>query len=163
ERLSRALHRAHHWLSQDSVAARTFPPLQPEMMLRQPDLAATLETIARSGFGGFYFGELGRAIAEAVQSRGGFITAADMTTYRTLPGCFGRRAGGEAGRPARRRHRLPLCRRRGGQPGLADPERRLRVRVRRRGRGDRDPAPEPRLLLQPRPGPRQPAGAAETD
>jgi gamma-glutamyltranspeptidase/glutathione hydrolase len=83
ENLARRLHADHAWLSQDPEAARTFPPLAAGMTLRQPDLATTLAAIGRNGFGGFYFGELGRAIAEAVGRRGGFVTAADMAGFRS--------------------------------------------------------------------------------
>jgi gamma-glutamyltranspeptidase/glutathione hydrolase len=82
ENLARQLHTDHAWLSQDPEAQRVLPPLLADMKLRQPDLAATLELLGRSGFGGFYFGELGRTIAEAVQRRGGFLTSADMAAHR---------------------------------------------------------------------------------
>jgi gamma-glutamyltranspeptidase / glutathione hydrolase len=83
ENLARQLHADHPWLSQDREAARLLPPLLAGMKLRQPELATTLETIGRNGFGGFYFGELGRAIADAVGRRDGFVTAADMASYRS--------------------------------------------------------------------------------
>jgi gamma-glutamyltranspeptidase/glutathione hydrolase len=82
ENLARQLHADHPWLSQDPEAARVLPPLLAGMKLRQPELAVTLETIGRNGFGGFYFGELGRTIAAAVGRRGGFLTAADMAGFR---------------------------------------------------------------------------------
>ncbi len=80
--LANQLHTDHAWLSQDAEARRVLPPLMADMKLRQPDLATTLEQIGRSGFGGFYFGELGRAIADAVQRRDGFLTSADMASHR---------------------------------------------------------------------------------
>ena len=83
ENLAARLSADHHWLAQDAEAARVFPPLKAGMTLRQPDLAATLEAIGRSGFGGFYFGELGQAIAAAVERRGGFLTAADLAGFRS--------------------------------------------------------------------------------
>ena len=82
EILARQLHTDHGWLAQDPETRRVLPPLLADMKLRQPELATTLEVIGRSGFGGFYFGELGRTIAEAVQRRGGFLTAADMAAHR---------------------------------------------------------------------------------
>jgi len=45
--------------------------------------AASLGGIARRGFGGFYFGELGVQIAESIQRRGGFVTPADMAAHRS--------------------------------------------------------------------------------
>lgn len=71
------------WLGQENETARVLPPLKAGMKLRQPDLAVTLRSIGRNGFGGFYFGELGQAIAAAVGQRGGFLTAADMAAFRT--------------------------------------------------------------------------------
>jgi gamma-glutamyltranspeptidase/glutathione hydrolase len=82
ENLSRQLHADHAWLSQDPEAARVLPPLLAGMKLRQPELATTLEQISRRGFAGFYFGELGRTIAEAVERRGGFLTGGDMAAHR---------------------------------------------------------------------------------
>jgi len=82
ENLSRQLHADHVWLAQDPEARRVLPPLLPDMKLRQPELATTLELIGRNGFGGFYFGELGRTIAEAVQRRDGFLSSADMAAHR---------------------------------------------------------------------------------
>src|SRR5207237_1430832 len=76
------LHDHHHWLAKEAETARVLPPLLPGMKLRQPELATTLEEIGRSGFGNFYFGELGRAIAAAVESRGGFLTAGDLAAHR---------------------------------------------------------------------------------
>ena len=83
ENLARQLHADHPWLSQDAEAARVLPPMLAGMKLRQPELATTLETIGRNGFGGFYFGELGRAIAAAIQRRDGFVTSADMASFRS--------------------------------------------------------------------------------
>ena len=82
ENLSHQLHADHPWLSQEPEARRVLPPLMPDMKLRQPELATTLELIGRNGFGGFYFGELGRTIAEAVQRRDGFLTSADLASHR---------------------------------------------------------------------------------
>ena len=75
ENLARQLHADHAWLAQDPEARRVLPPMMAGMKLRQPELATTLEPIGRNGFGGFYFGELGRTIAAAVQRRGGFLTS----------------------------------------------------------------------------------------
>ena len=49
---------------------------------RQPDLARTLETIAREGRAGFYEGPVARRIAEDVQSAGGCLTAEDLSAHR---------------------------------------------------------------------------------
>ncbi|HEY2805988.1 MAG TPA: gamma-glutamyltransferase [Gemmatimonadales bacterium] len=45
---------------------------------RNPDLAATLRTIAQDGIGVFYGGALGRRIADHVRSLGGYLAADDF-------------------------------------------------------------------------------------
>lgn len=59
-------------------------PLQRGEMLRQPQLAATLETISRQGPAAFYRGPIAADIVAAVQSAGGVMTAADLAAYRPL-------------------------------------------------------------------------------
>ena len=81
--LGRAFAEAAHWLLREADTAKALPPLKTGMLFRQPELAGALEQIGRRGFGGFYFGELGAAIAEAVQKRGGFLTAADLAAHRS--------------------------------------------------------------------------------
>jgi gamma-glutamyltranspeptidase / glutathione hydrolase len=49
---------------------------------RNPDLAASLRTIARDGIGVFYGGSLGTTIAEGLQELGGFLTAEDLAGHR---------------------------------------------------------------------------------
>ena len=48
-----------------------------------PALAASLATIAAEGRDAFYRGELGRAIVRDSQRRGGWLTAADLSTHRS--------------------------------------------------------------------------------
>ena len=69
-------------LMSDRETARTLPPLKEGMQLRQPDLASTLATVARGGWAPFYFGEVGQAIATAIEKRDGFVTAGDMRAHR---------------------------------------------------------------------------------
>src|SRR4051794_35957250 len=52
--------------------------------LRQPDLAGTLEQIAREGAGALYGGDLGRALVAHVRAHGGEITDADLAEYRVV-------------------------------------------------------------------------------
>lgn len=59
-------------------------PLGAGDTLRQTDLAATLELIARDGARGFYEGETARKIAADVQAHGGAMTAADLHTYQAI-------------------------------------------------------------------------------
>ncbi|HSR41145.1 MAG TPA: gamma-glutamyltransferase, partial [Longimicrobiales bacterium] len=45
---------------------------------RNPDLAATLRTIAEEGAGALYGGGLGRRIVDGIRERGGFLTLGDL-------------------------------------------------------------------------------------
>jgi gamma-glutamyltranspeptidase / glutathione hydrolase len=51
-------------------------------LLRQPDLARTLERIARNGPAGFYEGETAKLIEDEMKAHGGLITRADLKAYR---------------------------------------------------------------------------------
>ncbi len=53
---------------------------QPGEIFRQPELARTLERIAKDP-GDFYHGALARELAAAIQKSGGLITAADLAAY----------------------------------------------------------------------------------
>jgi gamma-glutamyltranspeptidase / glutathione hydrolase len=52
-------------------------------ILKQPDLAHTLERIAKVGPPGFYEGETARLIVEQIQRIGGIITLEDLKRYET--------------------------------------------------------------------------------
>jgi len=52
--------------------------LKPGWILRQPDLARTLEAIAANGPAYLYGGPLGQQMATYLQSRGGFLSLADL-------------------------------------------------------------------------------------
>ena len=56
------------------------PPL--DSLIRQPELANTLEAIARHGRDGFYQGEIARQMVEAVQSAGGIWQQQDLANYQ---------------------------------------------------------------------------------
>src|SRR5688500_17324867 len=64
--------------------SRAGIPYEPGDLLQQPDLARTLERIAREGPAGFYEGETARLIEEEMKSGGGLITRADLKAYRAL-------------------------------------------------------------------------------
>src|SRR5262245_1087591 len=57
-------------------------PYAPGDILRQPDLARTLDRIAKQGPKGFYEGETARLIEAEMKAHGGLITAADLRSYR---------------------------------------------------------------------------------
>ncbi|HEY7516041.1 MAG TPA: gamma-glutamyltransferase [Vicinamibacteria bacterium] len=50
-------------------------------VLKQPDLARTLERIAEGGPAGFYEGETARLLAREMSAHGGLITEADLKSY----------------------------------------------------------------------------------
>jgi gamma-glutamyltranspeptidase / glutathione hydrolase len=50
-------------------------------VLKQPDLATTLERIAEAGPPGFYVGETARLVAEDMRKNGGILTEADLKAY----------------------------------------------------------------------------------
>jgi gamma-glutamyltranspeptidase/glutathione hydrolase len=73
-------------LARDPAAAAVFlpngrPPTAGEIF-RNPDLANTLEAVAKDGADVFYKGRIGAAIAADLQRRGGFVTAADLAAHR---------------------------------------------------------------------------------
>jgi len=59
-------------------------PLQVGDVLRQPDLAGTLERIAREGESAFYDGPIADAIVGSVTRSGGIIERADLRQYRPV-------------------------------------------------------------------------------
>ena len=58
-------------------------PPAPGEVFRNPDLAATLETIGREGRDALYRGGVGREIAAAVQRHGGLLTEEDLAAHRS--------------------------------------------------------------------------------
>lgn len=70
-------------------ARRTFlvdgkRPYRPGELLLQPELAETLRRIAADGRNGFYAGETGRAIVEALRAGGGLIDEEDLAQPTAL-------------------------------------------------------------------------------
>ncbi|MDB5808694.1 MAG: gamma-glutamyltransferase [Betaproteobacteria bacterium] len=59
------------------------PPAQ-GYLLRQPELAATLEALAEHGRDGFYRGAVGQSLVSAVNAAGGVWRAADLTNYKII-------------------------------------------------------------------------------
>lgn len=58
------------------------PP--PGTLLRQPDLAATLEALARQGRAGFYEGPVAARLVAGVRAGGGIWSAGDLAGYRVV-------------------------------------------------------------------------------
>jgi gamma-glutamyltranspeptidase/glutathione hydrolase len=57
-------------------------PYEPGDVLRQPDLARTLQRIADQGPAGFYEGETAALLEKEMLANGGLITQADLKNYR---------------------------------------------------------------------------------
>jgi gamma-glutamyltranspeptidase/glutathione hydrolase len=83
ERLAAHLAGAADWLLREPEAARLVPPMKAGMLLRNPDLARTLEEIGRNGFQSFYRGATARAIVAALERRDGLLTLADLAAHRS--------------------------------------------------------------------------------
>ena len=56
----------------------------PGHVIKQPDLARTLEAIAQHGTDGFYSGEIARQLVAGVRAAGGIWTEADLTQYNVV-------------------------------------------------------------------------------
>jgi gamma-glutamyltranspeptidase/glutathione hydrolase len=71
-----------------SSSSRVFLPKgrlpEPFSILRQPDLAATLKHIAKSGRNGFYRGDIAAKLVESIRSAGGIWTEEDLESYRIV-------------------------------------------------------------------------------
>jgi len=57
-------------------------PCKPGKMIKQPDLARTLRTIANKGPAAFYTGEIAEIIVKDLESKGGIITRDDLAGYK---------------------------------------------------------------------------------
>ena len=53
-------------------------------IVKQPDLAVTLETIAKTGNKGFYAGEVAHKLVDGVRAKGGVWSLQDLTDYRVV-------------------------------------------------------------------------------
>ena len=53
-------------------------------IIRQPDLAETLRSLARGGFDGFYRGPVAEALVEGARAEGGIWTLEDLASYRVV-------------------------------------------------------------------------------
>ena len=75
-------------LRDDPESARLFltrGELPPEgHLLRQPELAQTLERLARRGHDGFYRGEFAKKLVQGVRAAGGIWSLEDLAGYRTM-------------------------------------------------------------------------------
>lgn len=85
EGLARSLRGVLEAMKRSPAAVAQFSkrgePYQGGEILRQPDLARTLERIAAEGPAGFYDGETAALIEREMQAHGGLITRADLKAY----------------------------------------------------------------------------------
>ncbi|MBI4497276.1 MAG: gamma-glutamyltransferase [Chloroflexi bacterium] len=65
-----------------AIFLRDGQPPSPGHLIRNPDLAETLRTIARDGPDALYHGPLGAAVADDMARNGGLLTRADFASYR---------------------------------------------------------------------------------
>ncbi|MGY0503830.1 gamma-glutamyltransferase [Luteimonas sp. e5] len=65
-----------------AVYLRNGKPLAEGELLRQPDLARTLQLLADRGFDGFYRGPTAKRMVDAVRKEGGHWTAQEVAAYR---------------------------------------------------------------------------------
>jgi gamma-glutamyltranspeptidase/glutathione hydrolase len=90
EKLVREFNEEKPGLEKFSVSKRIFlsngrdknRPYKVGDIFCQPELAATLERIAKNGAADFYRGKTARMLVADMQSNGGIITAEDLATYR---------------------------------------------------------------------------------
>ena len=89
ERLQNAIRYKRAALARSPDAARVFLTPGGEVpeigaLIKQPELAATLETIARQGAAGFYSGRIAHDLVEGVRAGGGIWTLEDLAAYRVV-------------------------------------------------------------------------------
>jgi gamma-glutamyltranspeptidase/glutathione hydrolase len=87
DHLAKEIARSADALRANPALARTFlhadgSPLAAGETLRRPELAATLQRIARGGARAFYHGEIAARIVRSVRAAGGVLTESDLSTYR---------------------------------------------------------------------------------
>lgn len=86
ERLAADIAEEQRKLAADSVAARIYlpggKPPAAGSLLRQDELAATLERLQQAGPDEVYTGETGRRVASYLEARGGFLEPQDLAQYR---------------------------------------------------------------------------------
>lgn len=88
QRLAQMLRDKRDWLRADPEARRIFlqegETYRPGEILRQPELARTLQALAREGRDGFYRGPVARALVQAVSQSGGLWRHEDLEGYRVV-------------------------------------------------------------------------------
>lgn len=90
QKLSAMIAGERAFLEQTPATAAVFLPngktLGPGEMLRQPDLAATIDLIGREGARAFYQGSIARRIGDYLGANGGALTADDFSDHEAWVG-----------------------------------------------------------------------------
>ena len=85
EKLARTINAGAERLAKFPISKRIFlrggALYKPGEIFRQPELAATLKRIARSGAEEFYLGGTGSSLARELRKMGGILTAKDLAEY----------------------------------------------------------------------------------
>ncbi|MBV9938222.1 MAG: gamma-glutamyltransferase [Acidobacteriaceae bacterium] len=88
EPVAAALRSENNPLNQDPESKRIFlrdgNPYKTGEVLKQPELASTLDRIARQGAKGFYRGETAKKLTAEMAAHGGFITESDLQDYKVI-------------------------------------------------------------------------------
>ncbi len=84
ESLASAEERLSRWEATRAIFLPTGRTLREGEILKQQDLARTLETLARDGADAFYRGPIARAIARDMETHDGLITPGDLASYRPV-------------------------------------------------------------------------------
>jgi len=72
------------WLGSEVNFTEYFSGLQDGGLFKQPDLANTLERIAKEGPADFYEGKTAKLIVAKMKKEGGLLSAADLANYRPV-------------------------------------------------------------------------------
>lgn len=75
---------AAQWPAFGEVFYPDGAPPEPGYVIRQPDLAKTLQRLAAEGAPGYYTGETAQFLVDGVQAAGGNWTLADLAGYRVV-------------------------------------------------------------------------------
>lgn len=79
--LARVLDRMQQYPASVAQFSKAGTPYEPGEVLRQPDLAASLERILERGAAGFYEGETADLLVAEMEAGGGLITHEDLLAY----------------------------------------------------------------------------------
>ena len=88
ERIAWQWARSQEKMSRTADSKRVWFPFEggrgpkPGEMFKNPEVAATFQTIVDNGYDAFYTGNIAQQIADCVQADGGFLTTEDLAKYK---------------------------------------------------------------------------------